>query len=287
MSKKIIKVLKGMPGHLENIENIVFGKSIIDFLLINFPPICNYQCKKCFTWVSSRKIENPLTLEELFSLIKQGKKWGAKVVGILGEGEPLFYNKAKEVIAYIDSLEMIPLISTNGSLLTKEITDFLFEHNTTVVVSLDTLDEKKYNEWCRGAANLSKLLKNLEYARKLYSQGIYKRSGSKIYQLAVHMTVTAENFKNIPDIINFCGEDIYFDCQPLAFVGDAEKNPSQRGDENTYEYYQKMSKILYPPMVLTKTEKGEDLCCLFYYGLAIGYEGEVMFDTHAIGSKYI
>lgn len=279
------KVLKGMPGHLEKVENIGFGKSIIDFLLINFPPICNYRCKKCFTWASSRKIKNPLTLEELFSLIRQGKRLGAKVVAILGEGEPLFYKHAMEIIAYIDSLKMIPLISTNGSLLTKEMTDFLFKHNTTIVVSLDTLDEKKYNEYCGGEANFVKLLENIAYARRLYSQRIYKKNHYKVYQFAIHMTVTADNSKNIPDIMEFCGEDIYFDCQPLAKVGEALLHPSLIGDKNTYKHYREASYIMARPMVLTKTETGKDVCCLFYYGLAIGYEGEVMFDTHAIETK--
>lgn len=280
------KVLKGMPDYLKKVENIALGKSIIDFLLINFPPICNYRCQKCFTWAHTREIKNPLTLGEYFSLLEEGKKWEAKVVGILGEGEPLCYKNAKEVIAYIDKLKMIPYVSTNGSLLSKEVVDFLFKHNTTIVISLDTLDEKKYNEFCGVEANLSNLLKNIAYARKLYSQRIYEKNGYKVHQLALHMTVTAENYKNIPEIMDFCGNDIYFDCQPLAKVGDAILHPSLIGDESIYKYYREASYIMSRPMVLTKTENNKDACCLFYYGVAIGYEGEVMLDTHAIATKH-
>lgn len=182
---------------------------------------------------------------------------------------------------------MIPLVATNGLLLDRKMTEYLFKHNTTIVVSLDTLDDKEYNEFCRGNSDFERVLKNIKYARDIYLQNIYQKNDYKIYQFAIHMTVTANNYDDLKDMEKFCGEDIYFDCQPLAIVGDAEKNPSCVGDKNTYGHYQLNSKTLYPPMVLTETEKKEEVCCLFYYGLAVGYEGEVMFDTHAIDSKYV
>jgi sulfatase maturation enzyme AslB (radical SAM superfamily) len=43
---------------------------------------------------------------------------------------------------------MIPLFVSNGSLLNKENADFLYDNNAVVVISLDTLDEKEYEEFC-------------------------------------------------------------------------------------------------------------------------------------------
>lgn len=281
----LIKVVKGMPAYLTHVEKIELGKSNIDFLMLNIPPVCNYRCKKCFTRAGSREITNSLTLEELFKVIKDGKKLGAKSVSILGEGEPLFYKHIKEVISFIDKLGMVPIIATNARLLTKEMADFLYEHNTTIGFSLDTLDEKKYNDYCRGNASLAEVLKNIEYARKLYSKKIYTKNGYEVHQLLLHMTVFEKNFKDMPTLREFCGEDIFFDCQPLAYVGDAEQNFSNYSSELTYENYQKEGHIIFPPMVLTKTEKGRYTCGLFYYGLAVSYNGDIMFDTHAIQPK--
>jgi len=156
------KVLKGLSKYLENVEKVTLGKSLIDFLLINSPPICNYCCKKCFTLTyASPSTKDALNLTEILSLIKESKKLGARVVCILGEGEPLLWENIKKIIGYIHQLGMISLIATNGSLLTKKMTNFLFTHDTTIVISLDTLNEKKYNDFTGG--KLSKVLENIAY----------------------------------------------------------------------------------------------------------------------------
>jgi len=84
---------------------------------------------------------------------------GVKTVGILGEGEPLLFPKIKEIITHIHKLNMIPLIATNGSLLTKEMVDFLYANGVSIALSLDTLDEKEYKEFCRGSADINVIKK--------------------------------------------------------------------------------------------------------------------------------
>jgi MoaA/NifB/PqqE/SkfB family radical SAM enzyme len=287
-SRNIRKVVKGMSAYYTDTEKIRLGRSAIDFLMLNVPPLCNYRCKKCFMQASSREVKNPLTLEEMFGIIRKGKELGAKSVSILGEGEPLLYRNIKDVISFIDRLGMTPIIATNGMMLTREMADFLHGHNTTIGFSLDTLDARKYRDYCGGNADLSKVIENIRYARMLYADRIYEKNSCRVYQLLVHMTVTPENFKDMKAIEEFCGEDMSFDCQPLAYVGDAKQNRSCFGKEITYEQYQKEGHLIYPPMVLSKTEKGKYVCCLFNYGLAISSDGEVMFDTHAVEPrKYI
>jgi MoaA/NifB/PqqE/SkfB family radical SAM enzyme len=287
-TNEINKVVKGMALYFSNVENIKLGSSDIDFLLLNVPPICNYRCKKCFTRAGRRKIKNPLSRDEWFSLIQEGKKLGVKNVSILGEGEPLIQKNIKEIIGYIDMLGMTPMIATNALALDPTMADFLFQHNTTVGFSLDTLNENEYNQFCGGKANFSLVMKNIQYARKLFAQDIQTRHGYRIYRFLLHMTVTPKNFYRLNELREFCGEDIFFDCQPLANVGVAEENASFFGQEMTYNQFQMHGHRLCPPMVLSQTETRKDICCLFYYGLAIDYSGDVMFDTHAIQpQKYI
>ena len=134
MTKKqvINKIAKGMSTYFTEVEKIKLGESEIDFLLLNTPPICNYRCKKCFTWAKSRKIENPLKLSEILKLIKEAKELGAKNISILGEGEPLLHKDIKKIVAYIDKLGIVPMLATNASLLNKSMVDFLYKHNATI-----------------------------------------------------------------------------------------------------------------------------------------------------------
>lgn len=281
--KKTKRIVKGMSTYFEKIEGIDFKDREIVFLMLNTPPFCNYKCKKCFTWASSRKIENPLTLEEVFRIIKEGKGLGARNVSILGEGEPLIYKDIKKVVQYINKMGIIPMLATNARMLTKEMADFLYKEGATVGISLDTLDSAEYNELCGGNADLNEVLKNIEYIRKLFKKDIVEKNGYKIYRLVIHMTVTPKNFKKLKQIEKFCGDDIFFDCQPLAVVGDAKKNASFfKNKMDTYENFQRFGHIQMPPMVLTKTLKNKYICCLFNYGLSIAYNGEAMFDTHSV-----
>ena len=282
------KVVKGMALYFNKVKKIKLGLSDIDFLLLNVPPICNYRCKKCFTRASLRKIKYPLTLNEWFYLIREGKKLGAKNISILGEGEPLIYKNIKKIINYINNQGMIPMIATNARMLTPKMADFLFKNNATVGFSLDTLNKDEYNKFCGGNADFTKVMKNIDYARKLFTKDIRIQNGYMIYRFVLHMTVTPKNYHSLNQIRDFCGEDIFFDCQPLANVGVAEDNFKYFGKEINYEQFSRYGHTIYVPMVLSQTESGQPVCCLFYYGMAINYSGDVMFDTHAIKPrKYI
>jgi MoaA/NifB/PqqE/SkfB family radical SAM enzyme len=290
MTKSLIKTLKGMPLHLQGAEDIEFGKTELDYLCINMPPICNYRCEKCFTWAGKHNLKSFIGVSKIKEILNKGKEMGVKTVGILGEGEPLLFPEIKEIIAHIHKLNMIPLIATNGNLLTKEMVDFLYANGTSIALSLDTLDEKEYKEFCRGVADINVIKKNLEYARKIFAQDIFEKNGYKVYRLAIHMTVTAKNYWNLEAIRKFCGDDIYFSCEHIAKMGVAKENPEIYGGEEGLKKYKKVIKRtreIMDPMVMTKTGCGKDTCCFYYYGFAVGYEGEAMLDTHALETKGI
>jgi MoaA/NifB/PqqE/SkfB family radical SAM enzyme len=290
------RALKGMPAHLERAEGLVFGRSAIDYLLLNVPPACNYACEKCFTWANTHKITDFLSTDEVLSLVDQGHALGAKVVCIIGEGEPpLYLQKLRSkvdflrIVERISELGMITIMATNGSLLDEETVDFCYRNNVSLVVSVDTLDAAEYRAFYRGAADLDKVLLNLAHARKVYAQDNYTRNGVSVYRLAVHMTVSTKNYHEIGQIRDFCGEDMYFDCDHVAPVGIAIDNPGilGNGDSVQYDLCVRASRNATVPMVQTRASCGKEACSLFYYGLAIGYEGEVMIDTHAVETKYI
>jgi sulfatase maturation enzyme AslB (radical SAM superfamily) len=280
------RALKWMPLHLENVENIKFWEVDMEYLMLNTPPLCNYECKKCFTEVTERAPKNTLSLDEMLKTIHWGKEKWVKVICILWEWEPLVYQHFKTAVKYVNKNWMIPVFVSNWYLLDKETVDFLYENNAVVVVSLDTLDEKEYEEYCWWTSDLKTVLNNLNYAKKKFSNKIIEKNWYEVFSLAIHMTVTAKNFKYMKQIEDFCWEEMYFDCQWIADVWEAKKNEDYVWDEKLYHEYMKNSEEAYKPMVITKTEKWDDVCCLFYYWMAIWYDWEVMFDTHAPWTRF-
>ncbi len=122
---------------------------------------------------------------------------------------------------------------------------------------------------------------------ELDGRDIYEKNGYRVMRLGVHMTVTTKNLDVVDAVKAYCADDIYFDCDHVAPVGIALDNPRILGTPEDYELCVRTSRRATSPMVLTTATCGKSSCSLFYFGLAIGYEGEVMVDTHAIETKHV
>ncbi|ENM5731871.1 radical SAM protein [Vibrio mimicus] len=282
--------LKGLPAHFNILPETKLGNSDIDYLLLNTPPVCNYDCEKCFTSATRKSPKNYLTTREIKDLIDKSCEKGVRCIGILGEGEPLlFIDKMtkevnyREIIKHANKKGLITLISTNASLLTKDIVDFFYENNVSIAISLDTLNDIEYKVFYRGAADLNKVLDNLAYARSVYINDIEEINKIKIKRLCIHMTVTSKNYNNLPQIIELCGDDIYFDCEHIAPIGIANENPSVYKEyKSCVEACNNAGKAMVRTFV---PELNGDSCCFFYYGFAVAHDGEVLVDTHALDTK--
>lgn len=282
------KALYGMPTHLKLVEGIEFGQTPLDYIAINTPPICNYRCDKCFTWANKNPLKDYIGTSKLMDILTEANMLGAKVVGLLGEGEPTLFDDFKKIIRHINDLGMITILATNGSMLNEEMTEFCFENNVSPAISLDTLDGELYKSMYKGAADLDKTLKNINYAREIYSKANFIKNDVKVYRLAIHTTVSANNYQNLAEIVSFCDEDVYFSCEHVAKVGVANDNAEIYGGKEDFTIYNEIkqsSHSVMRPMVIAESDHNPLACCFFYYGIAIGYEGEIMLDTHAIETK--
>lgn len=281
-------VVRGMATYFTEVADQPLGVSELDFLLLNVPPVCNYRCRKCFTGIGERKVVDPLPLPEWRRLVAEARDLGAKNVSILGEGEPLFYPSVREVVRDVHAAGMIPMLATNARELTPAMSDFLVDHGATVGFSLDTLDPAEYADFCRGNADLKEVLDNIAYARRRFAETIEVVRGNRVFRFLLHMTVTPQNFHHLSALRAFCGDDILFDAQPLANVGVAEDHGDYFGEGESYERFAREGHASSPPMVLTTTADGREVCCLFNFGIAVNHSGDVMFDTHAVEPvKYI
>src|SRR5574344_1525759 len=96
---------------------------------------CNFKCKYCF-----REIPHPLELPNITNEFKEylfsRKKENCEAVAVTG-GEPLLkFNLIKEIFIFVRP-EMHKKIISNGSLLTKEIVDYMNDNNIELMLSYD------------------------------------------------------------------------------------------------------------------------------------------------------
>ncbi len=119
---------------------------------------CNYGCSYCIFSCTKKKVENELTTEECFHVIDELVKNNFKHLKITG-GEPFIRKDLVEILEYASRFLTVD-VSTNASLLTKEIVDKLNKINLKMIhVSLD--GNKEEHESVRGINTYDRTIKGL------------------------------------------------------------------------------------------------------------------------------
>ena len=270
-----MRAVKGTPKHLSKAGQL-HG---FTYLMLNLEFTCNYKCPKCFNMGAAKQKYPPeqmLTLQDRLDLIGQAQELGGKVVVIAGEGEPTIHKDIRTLVTEINSSSMIPVVYSNGRALHREVIEFYAKNNSVLVLSLDSLQNKRY-DYLTGTKNqLQQVLANIQILREIYRGRIETLDDLTVLSTAINTTVSSVNNDEVHAIKEFCAEDIYFICNPLARLGNAVDN--WEGLVNP------MSKIEdYAPLIRSMSESGgpltldsAGLCGYSSNGVAIGPYGHYM-----------
>ena len=186
-------------------------------LRIETSTICNLRCLYCYN-ESGEPLKNEMSYEEIKNIVKQAKELGAKSIVIIGGGEPTVYPKFRELVDYIDSLNMIPVIITNGQIIDKKLAQFLYDKNASVEVKLDSLNEEVQDFLAgkKGAyKNIQRSLKNL----------LNLDFQEKECRLGGSFVTSRLNSIEVPDLWRFCRDrNIFPNMETLSPNGRAKKH---------------------------------------------------------------
>lgn len=149
---------------------------------------CNLRCKMCNLWREPYQNRNDqLSTEKVFETIDHLKRLGTRKIHFSG-GEILLLPSFKQIAAHARKLDIQVNITTNGTLLNKEIVRFLIDERIhTVIVSIDSPDKKEHDKirGMDGAFNAS--WKGIDYLKNRKAK---KGRGPKI---AVNTVVSRNN----------------------------------------------------------------------------------------------
>ncbi len=127
---------KDLPSHL-----LQFSEDKKPVVVWNVTRACNLKCVHCYARAVDRTHERELNHEQGLSLIDDMAAFGAPVVLFSG-GEPLMRPDLLELASYAVSKGMRAVISTNGTLISKDKAKELKEVGLSYVgVSLDGMEE--------------------------------------------------------------------------------------------------------------------------------------------------
>lgn len=270
-----MRTFRGTPKHLSRTGEL----DSFTYLMLNLPYECSYRCLKCFNLDDGSPIipADAISLADRINLIHKAKGMGGKVVVIAGEGEPSLDRDIRTIISEISGLGMIPIIYSNGSTLTNELVEFYEKNNVSIMISFDSLNPKLYHKLTGGKGNLKKVMENIENTIKVYRNTRQTHGNLEILRLGMNATVSDVNADEIAKIKEHWSDDIYFVCNPLLNIGNANPNWKELmhdGSDPLKKHGQLIGRLSEPGGPLTT---GSDNICGYYqWGIAVGPSGDYM-----------
>jgi 12,18-didecarboxysiroheme deacetylase len=177
-----------LPSHL-----LQFSRDKRPVVVWNVTRRCNLKCVHCYAQAKDISFNNELTTGEGKRLIDDLAGFGAPVL-LLSGGEPMVRPDLAELAGYAVQKGMRAVISTNGTLITREKARILKEIGLSYVgISLDGMEA--VNDRFRGVAGA--YAKALEGIRNCQEAGI---------KVGLRFTVNKANVTEIPKIFDLLEE---------------------------------------------------------------------------------
>jgi MoaA/NifB/PqqE/SkfB family radical SAM enzyme len=156
----------------------------------------------------------------------------------------------------------------------------ILDAGATLVFSLHTLDEGKYemDNLCSGS--FKKKMRSIDAAARLFEASAYSENSYLVQRLAVHTTLQTDNLDEIDAIRDFChSRGIFFSIAPLANVGNALLYPGLQPNRELLD----VTRLGDNSIIHSETSEqicGRQVCGTAIFGMSIGYEGNLLLDAH-------
>lgn len=202
-----------------------FGREI-NYLRISVTDLCNLRCQYCMPAEGICKVEHEdiLSLEDFYTIAKVFAELGIIKIRITG-GEPLVKKGIIDFIRKIKKLKQIKEVSitTNGILLGDYAEKLKDAGLDRVNISLDTLDNKKYNQ----------ITRNGDLNKVFYSIAEAKRVGLTPIKINA-VLIDGFNIDEIPKLVELTKEDPidvrFIELMPIGEVLKMENSKTISGD---------------------------------------------------------
>jgi sulfatase maturation enzyme AslB (radical SAM superfamily) len=282
----IERIFRWSPYYYERVEGIVFWQNRLDFLSINFPPLCNYNCSFCFaadslnTPTNTRKREL-VPIEIIIETIESAHQYWLRHIEISWEWEPLlpmFRTYLYSIIKTASELGIHVTIFTNGSLLDTTILSFLNKYNTSLIISIKYFNTDKYNKNV-GRKTFDLICRNIQLVQKLFSR-TDNVDNYRIYNFWLFSWVFENNEADNQMIREFCDKnDIFFSL--------SSQIPQWKLADTTVDFVAQdlvVDQYQHNSIILSESSASNiwfPVCWTFYYGIWINCYGDWLFDAHS------
>ncbi len=151
-----------------------------------------------------------MSLKESLNLIDIAADMGAQTINIIGAGEPLTDPHMQKMIQRINEKNMVPVIFTNGVMLSEDNNwiDFLWDNNATVILKFNSFkaEIQDFLAWRPGYTELRDVAKDKLIAKGFNQPGIWNNREFDT-RMGIDSIVAKVNQSEIIDIFRMCIEE--------------------------------------------------------------------------------
>lgn len=241
-------------------------------------PGCNMSCIYCYndggTQEAGQPVRARMTLKDYEKAIGEAADLGAQSVILVGVGETMMDKNFRKLVELTSTRGMIPLIFTNGTMLDRDTARFLFQHQVSIYLALDSTREETFDQITRTEGLLPKVLQGIDHCLAEGFGKVTVRNGHRVTDFAVNTMVMKLNVYHLEEMEEFCQEKgLLFTCRFPEKLGTAQKiwdelivtHPEEEG----------IMRDLAAEYSLGNEVFRTDLGCLFWMvGLLLGVDGK-------------
>lgn len=188
-----------LEGHRIDFENRIVYLSLVPW------EFCNWSCQYCHE-DQRIKEEGELILQEMINLIEEASDLGIKSLLLLG-GEVLLENTweiTREIVQRAYDNKLITVIYTNGSQISEEMANYLADHNVSIALKVDSLNEGKYDTITQRRGSFSATMRAIQMLKKTsIGDIVFENDQEKLVRLLFSTVGNALNIEEYVSLARF------------------------------------------------------------------------------------
>lgn len=182
-------------------ENIILHPLINDLqrLYIETTSHCNLECTICVRKQWPQTLGGEMSMELFEKLLDEMREFpNLKHIHLGGFGEPLAHSQISDILAKLRNAGYRISISTNGTLLSKEIVQKMINIGVEkIYISIDGINQDAYQK-IRSGSNFDQVIQNIYYMRDL------KKDMNKLYpKTCIEYVIMRSNIKQVSELPKF------------------------------------------------------------------------------------
>ena len=257
------------------------GNLAFHYIFIDMERRCNLSCRGCFVHLDRNKSYQKLDFQEITNTIDFASDRGSVLLVLAGAGEPTLDAHLMETVAYAYDRSMSVLLFTNGTTMTSDFANSLFDHDVSFVVKKYAMDHQKH-DYLLGKPGMSVVIHNgLKTLMNVKKQRI--KANKKVSDVAIDCYVSKENITDVEGVLQFCRKNNlipHIDSFVTFNNGDMKSlSPSQEDLSNLFDKLQEIDSRCYG--IDTHLWEGSRV-----YGESLCLKNKVSFSVRTNGDVY-